>query len=159
MLKHTRKRLPMLKHKSKRLLNKHNYTEKCLRLNTWYTISGVHKYKSDTDSRISRIWKLLRNSKWTWCENNFSRVLALVKLLWVSYNLQLFTPLYRGVKRRCWLPRHQNSRCWSLIITNDLLLDLVIVLWGNNFKFIPWIETNQRSHSCSLVLLQTWRVE
>jgi len=27
MLKHTRKRLPMLKHKSKRLLNKHNYKE------------------------------------------------------------------------------------------------------------------------------------
>jgi len=47
MLKHRRRRLPMLKHKSKRLLIKQNYTEKCLRLNTWYTISGVHKYKSD----------------------------------------------------------------------------------------------------------------
>jgi len=28
----------------------------------------------------------------------FNRVLAIVKLLCVSYNLQVFTPLYRGVK-------------------------------------------------------------
>jgi len=32
----------MLKHKYKRLLIKQNYKEKCLTLNTWYTISGVH---------------------------------------------------------------------------------------------------------------------
>jgi len=32
----------MLKHNCKRLLFKQNYKEKCLRLNTWYTISGVH---------------------------------------------------------------------------------------------------------------------
>jgi len=32
----------LLKHNCKRLLIKQNYTEKCLRLNTWYTISGVH---------------------------------------------------------------------------------------------------------------------
>jgi len=33
-------------------------------------------------------------------------------------------------------------------ISNDLLLDLVIVLWRNNFKSIPCIEEYQRSHSC-----------
>jgi len=32
----------MLEHNCKRLLFKQNYKEKCLRLNTWYTISGVH---------------------------------------------------------------------------------------------------------------------
>jgi len=30
ILKHTSKRFPMLKHKSKRILNKQNYTERCL---------------------------------------------------------------------------------------------------------------------------------
>ena len=42
MLKHNCKRLLLLKHTSKRLLFKQNYKEVCLRLNTWYTISGVH---------------------------------------------------------------------------------------------------------------------
>jgi len=32
----------MLKHNCKRLLIKQNYKEKCLKLNTWYTISGAH---------------------------------------------------------------------------------------------------------------------
>jgi len=32
----------MLKHNCKRLLIKQNYNEKCLKLNTWYTISGAH---------------------------------------------------------------------------------------------------------------------
>ena len=42
LLKHNCKRLLLLKHTSKRLLFKQNYKEICLRLNTWYTISGVH---------------------------------------------------------------------------------------------------------------------
>jgi len=42
MLKHNCKRLLLLKHTSKRLLFKQNYKEICLRLNTWYTTSGVH---------------------------------------------------------------------------------------------------------------------
>jgi len=42
LLKHNCKRLPMLKHNCKRLLFKQNYKEICLRLNTWYTTSGVH---------------------------------------------------------------------------------------------------------------------
>jgi len=33
---------------------------------------------------------------------------------------------------------------WSLLITNDLLLDIVIVLWRINFKSIPWM----REHFC-----------
>jgi len=32
----------LLKHNCKRLLIKQNYKQKCLKLNTWYTISGVH---------------------------------------------------------------------------------------------------------------------
>jgi len=32
----------LLKYNCKRLLFKQNYKEICLRLNTWYTISGVH---------------------------------------------------------------------------------------------------------------------
>jgi len=32
----------MRKHNCKRLLSKQNYKEKYLRLNTWYSISGVH---------------------------------------------------------------------------------------------------------------------
>jgi len=57
-LKHTCKRFPMLKHKRKRFLNKQNYTEKYLRFNTWYTISGVHKYKSD---KTLKTLEFLRN--------------------------------------------------------------------------------------------------
>jgi len=32
----------ILNHTSKRLLIKQNYKEKCLTLNTWYTIRGAH---------------------------------------------------------------------------------------------------------------------
>jgi len=42
MLKHNCKRLLLLKHTTKRLLFKQNYKEICLKLNTWYTINGVH---------------------------------------------------------------------------------------------------------------------
>jgi hypothetical protein len=108
----------LLKHKSKRLqttqaqtqessyaqaqkqesskqtqLHKNMFEVEHLIYNQWCS-----QYKSDTDSKISKIWKLLRNFKWTLVWNNFSRVMALVKLLWVSYNLQVFTPLYRNVK-------------------------------------------------------------
>ena len=51
-------------------------------------------------------------------------------------------------KRRCWL-QHINKIHLKLDqITNDLLLDFVIVLWRNNFKSIPCIEEYQCSHSC-----------
>jgi len=63
--------------------------------------------------------------------------------------LQVFTPLYRDVKETLLIAStSKNSRFKLDQITNDLLLDLVIVLWGINFKFIPCIEEYQRSHSC-----------
>jgi len=40
-------------------------------------------------------------------------------------------------------------------ITNDLLPDLVIVLWGNNFTSFLRKESHQRSHNCWVVPLQT----
>jgi len=61
--------------------------------------------------------------------NNFCRVSALWKCCWVSYSLQLFTPIYKGVKetmRGC--QRIKESLFKLDQITNDLLLDLVIVL-------------------------------
>jgi len=44
-------------------------------------------------------------------------------------------------------------------ITNDLLPDLVIFLWGNKFKSFLWKESHQRSHSCWVVPLHTKVVE
>ena len=55
------------------------------------------------------------------------------------------------------LENGSTSKIESLLeldqITNDLFLDLVIVLGGNNFKYIPCMENYQLSHSCCLVLL------
>jgi len=55
------------------------------------------------------------------------------------------------------LPAHQKkSRLKLDQIINDLLLDLVIVLWRNNFKYIPCIKEYQRSHSyCSCTTADT----
>jgi len=50
-----------LKHNCKRLLFKQNYKEKCLRLNTWYTITGVHN--------TNQIQTL--NSKWNFDAEQF----------------------------------------------------------------------------------------
>jgi len=58
----------MLKHTSKRLPIKQNYKEKCLTLEHLIYNQRCSQYKSDTDSwdfRISKIWTLKRNSKWT----------------------------------------------------------------------------------------------
>jgi len=61
--------------------------------------------------------------------NNFSRVLALSKRCRVSPNLQVFTPLYRGVKETFENCHHIKELLLKLDqITNDLLLDLVNVL-------------------------------
>jgi len=62
--------------------------------------------------------------------------------------LQVFTPLCRGVKETLIASTSKESLLNLDQITNDLLLDLVIVLRGNNFKSIPSIEEYQRSHSC-----------
>jgi len=108
----------MLKNLIKRLLFKHNYKEICLRLNTWYTISGVqntNQIQTLWDSRISKIWKLLRNSKWTLMWNNFSRVLALVNCCVSLTILYFFTPLYRGVKETLYNVSTSKRVVWSLI--------------------------------------------
>ena len=71
----------MLKHTSKRLLFKQNYKKKLFEVehliyNQWYSQS-----KSDTDfydSRISKIWTLIRNFKWTFDAEQFQQSLALV---------------------------------------------------------------------------------
>jgi hypothetical protein len=81
--------------------------------------------------------------------NKFCRGLALVNCCESLANLQVFTPLYRGVKDTLLIASTSKESLLKLDqITNDLLLDLVIVLRGNNFKFIPCIEEYQRSHSC-----------
>jgi len=47
--------------------------------------------------------------------NNFNRDLVLSKRCRVSHNLQVFTPLYRGVKETLRVSSTSKSRCWSLI--------------------------------------------
>ena len=61
-----------------------------------------------------------RNSKWM--QNNFSRGLVLVKILWVfrsaflHYQFSRSSLLYIEVwKRRCEIASTSKSRCWSLI--------------------------------------------
>ena len=135
MLKHNCKRLLLLKHIRKRLLFKQNYKEICLRLNTWYTISGVHntdQIQTLLDSRISKIWTLIRNSRWTFDAEQFQQSLALsnccISLVYVCVcisNQQVFTSLNRGVKDTLEIASTSKRVVWSLIkITNDLLPDL-----------------------------------
>ena len=72
---------------------------------------------------------------------NFSRVLTLSKRCRVSLNLQVFTPLYIVVKetlRDCQPIKESLLKLDQ--ITNDLALDLVNVVGGNNLKFIPCLE-------------------
>jgi len=83
------KRLLMLKHNCKRLLIKQNYKEKCLKLNTWYTISGAH---NTNQIQTLKTLEFLRYELW-WeilsellMQNNFDRVLALSNCCWVSHN-------------------------------------------------------------------------
>jgi len=73
--------------------------------------------------------------------SNLTGVLALSKRCRVSLNLQVFTPLYRGVKetlRDCQYIKESLLKRDQ--ITNDMLLDLVNVLRGNNLKFVPCLE-------------------
>jgi len=83
--------------------------------------------------------------------NNFNRVLALV-----NFCMSLELPnirsslLYIEVwKRRCWIANtSKKSRLKLDQITNDLMPDLVIVLWRSNFKSIPCLEEHWCMHSC-----------
>jgi len=72
---------------------------------------------------------------------NFCRGLALVNCSKILVILQVFHPLYRGVKETLLIANTSKESLLKLDqITNDLLLDLVIFLRGNNFKSIPSIE-------------------
>ena len=90
-----------------------------------------------------------RNSKWM--QNNFSRGLVLVKILWVfrsaflHYQFSRSSLLYIEVwKRRCEIASTQRvvAEAWSF--TFDLLPDLVVVLWRTNLKSIPY----PKEHLC-----------
>jgi len=62
--------------------------------------------------------------------------------------LQVFIPIYRGFERRWEFSRYINLSCLKLwFFTIDLLPDLIIVLWGTNFKSIPF-ETEQCLQQC-----------
>jgi len=160
MLKITIKRLPMLKHNCKRLLFKHNYKEICLRLNTWYTISGVHNANQIQTLKTLEFlrYTLIRNSKWTLMRNNFSRVLALIKLLyesWVSKQ-QVFTLLYRGVKDTLEIPSTSNRVVWSLIKSSMILCLIWLLSYEGSISnpFQVWRNTGA-GITVVLVLLQT----
>jgi len=76
-----------LKHNCKRLLFKQNYKEKCLRFNTWHTISGVH---NTNQIQTLKTLEFLRYELWKeilselLMQKNFSRGLALSNCCWVS---------------------------------------------------------------------------
>jgi len=73
--------------------------------------------------------------------NNFCRVLALSKRYRFYLNLQVFTPLYRGVKETLRDCQHIRESLLKLDqLTNNLFLDLVNVQEGNNLKSIPCLE-------------------
>jgi len=99
---------------------------------------------------------LIRNSKWTLDAEQFQQSLTLVNccmsLVYVCVCIskqQVFTPLYRGVKDTFEIASTSKRVVWSLIkITNDLLSDMVIVLWRINFKFIPSLKGHYCRHSC-----------
>ena len=81
--------------------------------------------------------------------NNFSRALALVNCCKSLTILQVFTPLYRGVKETLLTASTSKKSHLKLDqITNELLPDLVIVLWRINFKSITSLEEQWCRHSC-----------
>ena len=83
--------------------------------------------------------------------NNFCRVFGTCKLLYESFvsKQSVFTPLYRGVKDTLEIASTSKKSHLKLDqITNDLMPDLVIVLWRSNFKSIPSLEEHWCMHSC-----------
>ena len=62
--------------------------------------------------------------------------------------------LYIVVWKRRWRTANTHKKVvWSLLITNDLLRDMVIVLWRINFKSIPWMREHFYKQSCYLCLV------
>jgi len=58
--------------------------------------------------------------------------------------------IYTEVWKRRWriASTHTQRVVWSLLITNDLLTDMVIVLWRINFKSIPYMKEHFCRQSC-----------
>ena len=101
LLKNLIKRLPMLKNLIKRFLFKQNYKEICLRLNTWYTISGVHNTNQIQISGVLRYGsckEILSELWWGVISTEFWHLYLVVWVLQFS----MFSLIYIEVlKRRC----------------------------------------------------------
>jgi len=79
----------------------------------------------------------------------FWQSLGAFKLLSSLVVLQVFTHLYKVVKWTLWIAntsKKSRLKLWS--ITNDLLPDMVIVLWRINFKCIPCMKKHCCRQSC-----------
>jgi len=142
----------MLKHTSKTLLIKQNYKEKCLTLNTWYTIRSDH---NTNQIQTLKTLEFLRYELWKEIlielldAEQFWQSLGAFKLLLSLTVLQVCTPLYRGVRWTLWIAstsKKSRLKLWS--ITNDSLRDMVVVLWRINFKCIPCIKEHCCRQSC-----------
>ena len=112
-------------------------------INTWYTIRGVDKIQLSvqTQLRISKVWKLLRNSKClmlvlfqqSFCTLNVDRVLY--------FFLQVFKPFYRGLKYLLKAISASKSRWRSLNV------HLWSIAWFgvSHMRKILWICSLRRS--------------
>jgi len=78
-------------------------------------------------------------------------------LFWIVFSLYVYllyptwkpSLLYIVVWKRRWRTANTHKRVvWSLLITNDLLPDMVIVLWRINFKSIPCMREHFYKQSC-----------
>ena len=86
----------------------------------------------------------------------FLNACVLLSFLHVVYSLYLYlyptwkpSLLYIVVWKRRWRTASTHKRVvWSLLITNYLLPDMVIVLWRINFKSIPWMREHFCRQSC-----------
>jgi len=109
--------------------------------------------KSDTDS--FKTLEFLRYELWKEIlselldAEQFWQSFGAFKLLLSLFVLQVFTPLYRGVRWTLWIAntsKKSRLKLWS--ITNDSLPDMVVVLWRINFKCIPCMKEHCCRQSC-----------
>ena len=82
-------------------------------------------------------------------QNNFSSVLALVKLMYKSCHSSSLHSFIQRCKRDVFDCQHiKKSRLKLDQITNDLLPDLVIIIRRINFKSISSLDEHWCRHSC-----------
>jgi len=74
----------------------------------------------------------------------------LVCMLYMFFQLEdLHSFIYWSERDVGELPSRMHKRVvWNLLITNDLLLDMVIVLWRINFKSIPCMKEHFCRQGC-----------